>query len=126
MTNKEKMQGVEYLAIVVLGFGLFYYNLTDEVSDLTWFRATALQHLLQAILSYSMAKKLHSNLLVIITNLVVLFCISNYLDELWFNPLKTQLNEVIFGIFSVLIIYYKNAKYINSNILRNFRLFKKG
>jgi hypothetical protein len=118
MSNEEKLKGIGYLSILVLLFGLFYFLMADILPEKSWFTATAFEHTIQSILAYSMAKKLHNKLLLITTSLTMLFCISNYLDEIWFDPTKTQLNEVVFGIISILIIYHKNAKYINTVISR--------
>jgi hypothetical protein len=125
MSEQEKLKGIGYLSTLVLVFGLLYFSLTDEMPEKVWFTSTAFEHMIQSILSYSLAKKLHNKYIIITTSLAMLFCISNYLDELWFDPTKTQLNEVVFAVVSTLIIYHKNAKYINSIVLRAIGYTKK-
>ena len=110
------MKGTNILATIVVLFGLFYFIFADEFSQTLWFRCTAFEHFLQSLLCYVLANKLNNGYLKMVTQFTALITLSNYLDEIWFDPYKIQLNAIIFSIIAVITVYIRNAKQIHRNI----------
>jgi len=107
------MKGTNILATIVLFFGCFYFLFSDELPQAFWFRCTAFEHFIQALLCYVIANKTGNWYLKMVTQFTALLTLSNYLDEIWFDPSKIQSNEIIFIIIALIIILTKNAKQIN-------------
>lgn len=95
--NKKRIQ-ITVVILLVIG-GLFWKILSNHGIHNVYYYTQAIAWLLVSVYFY-IDKKYY------ISKIMILFSINNLADELFFDPTKLGVNEIIFAILTILILYH--------------------
>lgn len=100
---------IRWLSISTLLFSVFYFNIhwlikDEETRTRFWITSTSFEFLLLGALMYQYSKTTRDNLVQAVSCLFLIYALGNYLDEIWFNALTLDINEICFGVCGILVV----------------------